>query len=357
MSFENMIVKRLIVHEVFQRRDDRQMVSPVLAEEVEQLGVEAMTAFRLRMTDALTGQSQSLKMDIVKYDAGSFLDIADGLVGSAETAFILGSKRIARKLAEDQLNRRIPGGMLIVFDGTVGPDSVPFLGVIKAETQAGFRRSGEGRARIVEFLQNIFLTPATRLYKIGIMLKDNVDVPRPSGWRAYVFDSNISVKNREAAAAYFYDAFLGCALPSDSAYETARFFDLTKEFVVRSPLDPEDKRSAISSLFTFVRDNRLPTFTADEFALQHLPPDIHDKYNEFLIRKKFTAKAVLRDTSQMRNRLARRRLKFGSDIELSASPEALADRVTIEAIEGKSIDGSAQTWTRIVLKERLSGEQ
>ena len=357
MSFENMIVNRLIVHEVFQRRDDRQIVPPLLADAIEHLNIEAMTAFRLRLTDALSGRSQSLQMDIIKHDPGSFLDIADGLIGSTEPDFIEGSKRIAHKLAGEQRDRRHPGGMLIVFEGTTGAAAIPFLGAIKAETQPGFRRSRQDGRRVVEFLNDIFLSPATRLYKIGMMLRDHPNSSRPTGWRAFVFDSNISVKDREAAAAYFYEGFLGCALPRDGAYETARFFDLTKEFVVSSPMEPEQKRSAIGSLFVFVRDNLLPTFTADDFATQHLPAAMHDPYGKFLDRKNFAKSAVVRDTSQMRNRLGRRRLKFGGDIELSASPEALANRVSIEPFESEGVDGQREQWTRIVVKERLSGEQ
>lgn len=54
-------------------------------------------------------------------------------------------------------------------------------------------------------------------------------------------------------------------------------------------------------------------------------------------------------------RLRRRRLKFGTDIELSASPDALKNKVTIEAIPGDSLVG--QDWTRITIRERLTGEQ
>lgn len=73
--------------------------------------------------------------------------------------------------------------------------------------------------------------------------------------------------------------------------------------------------------------------------------------------RKFTPNAVVRDTSQMGNRLRRRRLKFGTEIELSASPEALARKVEIGAIEGDEVDGHRPQWTRIIIREALTGEQ
>lgn len=363
MLFENLRVNRIAVHEVFKRNEDRTIHPPVFADALEVLSLEAMTAFRLRMTDALSGQSQSLKMRISKHDAGSFLGLAENLIGSNDDEFLAWSQGLANKLAEAQMARRIPGGMLIVFDGSVGAASVPFVGVIKAETQAGFRRSRNGERAIVEFLNNIFLTPATRLYKIGLMLQDDGAKPKPEGWRAFVFDSNISASNREAAAAYFYESFLGCVLPSDGPYETAKFFDLTKEYVRKADLPPERKRDLIDSLYVFVRDEQDPTFTVDQYGDRYLPPELRDGYGEFMRNRKFTPNAVMRDTSQMGRRLHRRRLKFGADIELSASPEALANKVTIEtvavpvAIDARVADGEPAIWTRITIREALTGEQ
>lgn len=357
MLFENLTVNRIVVHELFQRGDDRAIRPPVFADTLESLSPEAMGAFRLRMTEALSGQSQSLQMRIAKHGADSFLTLAESLMTAGDPEFLAGSKTVAVRLAEAQIARRIPGGMVVVFDGTVGTASVPFVGVIKAETQAGFRRSKDGDHNVVEFLQNIFLTPATRLYKVGLMLRDDAAATKPDGWRAFVFDSNISVSNREAAAAYFYDAFLGCALPSDGPYETAKFFDLTKEFVRKSDLDPDKKRDVIDSLYVFVRDEQDPTFTADQFGDRYLPQPLRDPYSEFMRGRKFTPNAVVRDTTQMGGRLRRRRLKFGGDIELSASPEALASKVTIEAIEGEATDGKKPQWTRITIRESLTGEQ
>lgn len=357
MIFENLTIGRVAVHEVYQRNEDRSIRAPAFADQLEDLGPEALTAFRLRMTDALSGQSQSLQMTIIKHDAGSFLASAESITGASDADFLSGSKVVANKLAEAQLARRIPGGMLVVFDGTVGAPAAPFVGVIKAETQAGFRRSRKDDRAVIEFLQNIFLTPATRLYKIGVMVQADTAVAKPDGWKAFVFDSNISLSNRESAAAYFYESFLGCALPSDGPYETARFFDLTKEFVRKADLDVEKRRDIIDSLYVFVRDEQEPTFTSNQFGDRFLPADLRDTYANFMDSKKFAATAVVRDISQMGNRLRRRRFKFGQDIELTVSPEALANRVSIESIDAQSSDGELAVWTRITIKQGLTSEQ
>jgi len=294
-------------------------------------------------------------MRIVQYGPGSFLEIAQNFKGTTDQEFLEDSKRITRKLAESQLARRIPGGMLIIFDGTVGVPDVPFVGVIKAETQPGFRRSRAGSRAVIEFLENIFLTPATRLYKIGLVVFDDFSKEPPNGRRAFVFDSNISASSREAAAAYFYETFLGYALPSDGRYETAKFFDLTKEFIRKSDLDAEKKRDMVDSLYVFTRNEKDPTFTARQFSDRYLRPDLQDKYVNFMERKNFTAGAVVRDISAISGKLRRRRLKFGDDIEFSATPEALNNSVKIESFSAE--DSSENTWTRITVMKPFIGEQ
>ena len=331
------------------------LLPPACADALETLDPEAIAAFRLRITEALS--SKGLQMRIAKYGTESFLGLAETMMKTSNDIFLSSSKVVATRLSESQLQRRIPGGMLIVLDGTVGVPPVPFIGVIKAEIQAGFRRSESNGRAVVEFLRNVFLTPATRLYKIGIMLRDNDSAPKPDGWRAFVFDSNISPSNREAAAAYFYDGFLGCELPGDGPYETMKFFDLTKEFVRATDLDGEKKRDVIDSLHVFVRDEQAVTFTADEFGERYLPLELRDDFLGFLEAKRFTPNAVVRDTSQMGNRLRRRRFKFGKDVELLASAEALRQKVTIEPIDGETVDGETPIWTKIIIRQAMTGEQ
>lgn len=307
---KNLQIKRIAVHEVFQRGEDGAIVPPQYGDRLEELSAEARTAFQVRMTDALSAQRQSLKMDIVKHDAGSCLSIAEKILGSSDDDFMTASNSLADKLAEAQISRRIPGGMVVVFDGTVGADNHPLTGVIKAETQAGFRRSVTDRGAAVEFLKDIFLTPATRLYKVGLFVENDKGSRRPNNYSAYVFDSNITANNRESAARYFFEGFLGCALPKDGAYYTAKFFDITKEFIKKSDIDVDSKRSITDSLYVYIRDEKSDTFTVDEFSDRYLPTEMRDIYSSYLERSGVPMQAIVRDASEMGTRLRRRVLTF-----------------------------------------------
>jgi hypothetical protein len=354
LIFENLLIKRVAVHEVYKRTDDRKIVAPTFAESLETLDHEAMRALRQRSTEALAGKS--IPMRVAKSGADSFVATAHAMLKADDQTFLDASKLLANRLAEAQLQRSLPGGMLIVFDGTVGAPAAPFIGVIKAETQAAFRRTQASGKQFVEFFKDVFLTPAARLYKIGIMVRTDEEAVTPNGWSAHVFDRNIATSNREAAAAYFYDNFLGCEFVGDGPYETMRFFNLTKEFIRESSIDLDKKRDVLDSLYVFVRDVQEPTFTASEFGEQFLPLETRDEYLGYLEHKHFTTNAVVRDISLVKTRLRRRKISFGNDVELLASPEALQQKVSITPIEGTPVDGQVPMWTEIIIRQAVTGQ-
>lgn len=78
-------------------------------------------------------------------------------------AFPAGSKDFAHDLTEAQTNPRWPG-VLIVVSGKVGAPSKPFIAVIKAETDKGFRVVEED-GKISLHLQAPILDRATQANK------------------------------------------------------------------------------------------------------------------------------------------------------------------------------------------------
>ncbi len=341
---DNLRVNDIVVHEVFQRGQDRRMLKPEFGTRLEHLSPEAMTAFRLRITDALSAKSKAIEMRIIRSGSGSFHGDAEVLVTCTTLEdFMVQSQRIPTRLSEAQTSQTIPGGIVIVFRGLTGTDNLPFVGAIKAEIQAGFRRKRDGASIITEFVNDLFLTQATRLYKIGFMVAPTTRQADATGWRAIVFDHKIVSSNREAAAIYFYESFLGCGFMEDSAYETARFFNLTQDFAKRRIADRQTRHDVQDALYTYIKNDQAPTFTIDEFADRHVPLDIRGSYHEFMVSNKFPERAVCRNTVELTTRLKRRKFKYGTDIEFSASPEAIADgRVTIDTVPSTSSSGGTE---------------
>jgi 37-kD nucleoid-associated bacterial protein len=355
---ENLNIGRIAIHEVFQREDDRKPIPPVYADQLENWPDKAITAFKARITEALSAQAKSIEMQIVQCDERSH--VANARAATDDAKFLALSCETTDRLVAAQLHRNIPGGILVIFDGTVGAQNHSFLGAIKAETQPGFRRHEDAKKRIItELLSDVFLTPATRLYKIAMFVCQWKAPKLPDGWRAFIFDSNISPTHRESAAQYFYETFLGCILPEDGAYETSRFFDLTKEFVRNTSLSGPIKRKLVDALYTFVQAETAKTFTANEFAEKYLPVDLRDPFNRFVDAKQFPMRAVVRDTSQMTSKLKRRRFRFGSDIEFSTTPEALNNKtVILKTGKAKDFGGEGtEQWTQITIKQPMTDER
>lgn len=357
LLIENLQVGRIVMHEIFRRGEDRQKVPPSYGTELERLSDLAIGQFRARITDALSARSKSMEMRIVRQGQGSVVEAAGGLLASQDDEFLQRSKEIADLLAEAQMARSYPGGMVLVFDGTFGAPEQKFLGIIKAETQSGFRRSKSAEAMVTEFLENIFLTPATRLFKVAFLVQPDA-VQADASWRALVFDSNITASHREGAAQYFYEAFLGCTFPENGKYETVKFYDLTREFVRQAQISPEAKRDLGDALYTFVKTEQSPTFTAQEFSESYLPLELRDPFSRFLNAKQFPDRAVVRDTSDMGARLRRRRFKFGADIELMASPQALQEgTATINEGPATVFGGDGEeVWTQITIKRPMTDQ-
>lgn len=192
------------------------------------------------------------------------------------------------------------------------------------------------------------MTRATRLYKIGFMTCPVGQQEIDSRWKCIIFDHAIVANNREAAANYFYEGFLGCGFPEDSAYETARFFNLTKEFAQKPIVDRDTRHDLMDSLYTYVKNDQAPSFTVSEFTERHVPGQFQDKYQSFMDGRNFPGRAVQRNTEDIKGKLRRRRFRYGGDIEFSAPPEAMAaGLVKIDTLPPTEEGGSEITQVTI----------
>ncbi len=355
MALENLIVQRVVLHEVYKRRHDGALIEPRYGDQLVDLPSEAMDVFKERVVDALGTTSQSVEMEIAEAGAESAVAIASSLLGKPDDAFVTDSAKYADKLAAAQVPKNLPGGILVVFNGTVTAASHPFVAVIKAEKQSGFRERGTS----LQFLKDLFLTPASKLYKIGFFVREGAARQRlPEGWRAFVYDSHMTTANRDGAAKYFFEVFLGCRIPENSAYLTRAFFEYTREFIRQLPVEPELKDDLLTSLYTYLKVDQTPTVQVSSFSTAYLPTATQDDYQAFMQTKHFPLTAVSKDTADIKGQLRKRRVQFPGSIELTAPPESFQDLITIEAIppEGAA-RGQPNQWTRITIKDRIRNQE
>lgn len=303
-----------------------------------------------------------MELDIAQSGVGSSIVIAKGLIDADDALFVQRSRAAADKLTDAQTRRDLPGGVLVVFSGTAGHPAKRIIGMIKAETHNGFTRQvGDGGAISLQFLKDLLLTPQTKLYKIGVFWEQDADVaePLPAGWKAFVYDDQISASNKLTAAQYFYEGFLGCRFPETSARRTREFHDYTKEFIQSLDWPEEQKIDLHNALVTYLKVDQSATVQVSAFAQSYLPDaEMQDAYRQYMEGREFPEGAVAKDLAEVSTALRYRKVTFSGDVKIIAPADKFEDLVRMRMIDGEP-DGHGQIpkWTEVIIRDRIRTQE
>lgn len=359
MDLQNLTVNRVVLHEVHKRGNDRGRVAPTYGTALEALSGRALDAFRDRVVQAMARTDRCVQMDIL--EGCPMLPILETVLAAGTDAqFVDETRVIADALTDAQLRRDIPGGVVVVFTGTVGAEFSRFFAVIKAETHNGFMRERDANGRLgLKFLDSLLLTPQTKLYKIGMYIEAAPDADDEGRWHAFLYDDGMTAKDRYGAAQYFYEGFLGLDYMKSSARDTKVFYDLTKSFIQTMELPEEDKVTMHNALVTYLKGAVAPTVNVRTFADAYFDGEgAHDAYTQHMYSKGFPNTAVHKDLSHLQGSLRTRRLTFRSKVQVSGPAEAFEQFVQIQALEGDpQPDGSRARWTRITIKDQIAKQE
>lgn len=364
--FQNLTINRIIIHEIHRRNDDRSLRDPNYGNQLIQLDVEAQNALQLRITDALGESSHGIEMKIERTTVGSLWNLASDIVrvGGNNEEFIQLSQIVTANLAAAQTSKGVPGGIVVVIDGSCGHPSRRFMCVIKAEPHAGFIKREEEGQLLLKYLKDLILTPQSKLYKIGAFVNLDPTVPvtlelPAGGWKAFLFDDLATRGNRLGAAQYFYETFLGLAFPTDSAFQTKQFHTLTKDFIRKANVDEEVKSGLLNALNTYLKVDNSATVQVAAFAQAYIPvPELQDAYAQHMQRNNFPQHAVHKDLTEVASALRQRKIMFGHNIKLIAPPEDFEGYVRMKTIDGEpTADGQVPKWTQIIIRDRIMDQE
>ena len=169
----------------------------------------------------------------------------------------------------------------------------------------------------------------------------------------------MSKTNKENAAIYFYDGFLGCSFPKDAAHETKKFFEYSKEFIFKySSFSDEEKYAHYADLQSYLR-SPTQTIQVSEFAQRYIErPEDKDAYSNFMREKNFSTNSIHKDTINIKEHLKVRKLRFTSSIKLYGPSDKMDNLVTFEKISGpRDMYGNTPEWTKIIIRDKLSGTE
>ena len=348
----NLNINKIIVHHVFKRNEDRAIVTPRFSNDFTDLDPVGIATLQERVTEALGNDSYCIEMTIEKDSAGSVYDLCNKMIDADDSVFKKTSKELATNLANAQSTRRIPGGILVVFSGTVGPNDSKYIGIIKAELHEGFSLLEKPRKLLIEFISNLLLTPQQKLYKIAMLIlkgsNSTAEIRTPADFEVLVYDHNMTRAETRQAALYFYDQFLGCTFSPSAKKLTSDFYVYTKQFINSLPHSNETKVDLNTSLYTYLKVAQSNVVDAAEYANNYFPVEIRDDYLHHLKDKSFPLNAIPKDITYLKYKLQRRNLKFTSDVKINAPAERFSELVKIQ-----SSDGDA---TNVVIKGRLERE-
>lgn len=350
MPLENLNVARVCLHEVYKRTDDRNVVPPSFATGLLDLDDRGLAAFEARVVAAFRSGAKCMEMTINEIDETSVAARGVAMVGVSDNQFVRRSRAFAEMLASAQTSRQYPGGLVVVFDGTVGNPATRFFGIMKAEMHEGFVKRADMQAT---FVDSLFLSPKTKLYKIGLFVANDVRVrDLPDGWTATVYDAQLTAVQRDSAALYFHESFLGLTVPENSAQQTKIFFQKTKEFIAEAAIDEDQRVGLHNSLYTYLKHDRSPTIQVSRFADAYMPDDVAMDYQRYMRRERFPVGAVQKDLTEISGRLRTRRLRFANRITLTGPADAINEFVSVEEIRGER----GASWTRITVRSQLESQ-
>lgn len=352
MPLENVTIGRICLHEVHRRPEEGPQLRPSYGQGLLQLNADAMTAFRSRVVAAFKTNAQCMEMSIREHGPGSVIEHGTALVNVQAPEFVRHSRTFADALTSAQGSRQIPGGLMVVFDGTLGNPATSFFGLMKAELHEGFIKTDNLQA---QFVNDLFLSPKTKLYKIGLFISDGA-VPRPNlpeGWRSVVYDSAMTAAQRDNAATYFYSTFLGLDIPQNAAQQVKKFFEHTKAFIKGTNLAENEKVDLYNGLYSYLKLDRGNTIQTSRFAQTYMEGDLADDYLQHMRQLRFPAGAIAKDITELAGVLRWRKLRFPRAITLSGPPDAIRDLVMVETVEGEE----GASWTQVTIRGELQSQE
>lgn len=337
--FANLRIQRIVIHEIFKRNLDGTMPHPRYNESLTILDQMGLQTLQNRIVNALGDNSHSIEMDVINSDSTSCFQLGASILTSTDPEFVDISKRMSYKLAETQDSRNIPGGIVLIFSGTTGPNNNAMWGIIKAEVQEGFVKENASDALLLRYITDLLLTPQQRLYKLGVFIEIGQTPSNGSGrltddFKNFIYDHNMTRNETQHAAYYFYRDFLGCNYSPTNKKLTSDFYYETKNFIKTSDLSEEDKGELNTALFAYMKVSQEQIIHVEGFADEFLPTEeIKHEYISHMESKSFPSHAIGKDLTYIRNKLKQRKVTFTTNVKIIAPADDFNKLVQIEPNE------------------------
>jgi hypothetical protein len=364
MHLLNFTIDKIIIHQIYRKDDEGNRVPPTQSNSYTKFDSAAMNEFKTRVRDALGVKSSAVKMEVFNNDDSGLPVLVDNMIDQDEDTFAVSSYDIAQKLTEAQNSKSMPGGIVVIFSGRDGIEKKKFLGIIKAEIHSAYQKMVNPKTKEIslKFVKEVLLTPGTRLYKTAAFFEnpeyDKSSADLKDKWTVMVSDHQMSSTSWKAAAHYFYSDFLGCGYPESSARTTKLFYDSAKSFITDLEISQVEKNDLYNALNIHLKVKKSGTISLSGFAEEYFEEKYHDDFTGYMEGAGLPATDFVKDTAYVEKELKQRRVKFTSNVRVVGPTDAFNDLVKIEEIKSDPDQPeTSETWTKIIIKDRISKQE
>lgn len=227
-----------------------------------------------------------------------------------------------------------PPGLLLVADGTLDGSAVLVIAKLEHERGARAQQTKNAEGKLIygmEFLQDLFFTTGSRVYKVAIFPVTTVAKGSFAG----------SVVDRQSpgygVAEYFIGEFLGCAFAQRSDVLTETFHNAAQSFIDSVPAPATKARYQVALLSEMMSNKG--DLSVSRFAQDYLDTDDRDAFAAHMTQKSVSMGSVPKDVTLVKSHLRRVQLEFAGDTWLLAPPRELEEGGSIsisEVGDGKS---------------------
>ncbi|MCD4487424.1 nucleoid-associated protein, partial [Chromobacterium vaccinii] len=260
-------IDKVVIHTIKKRTEEKKWQHPGYGSKILTLPATAVTAFEIRLTEALSNNSHGTEVSIIKDHSDSLLAVSAKMMhAKTDEAFLEESKLASEKLAQAQEKKDLAASKLLIVTGKTGKSRNRYLALIKAEYQDGFTETKQG----IEHLTELFLTQAQKLYKIGFFVETvsyNIEKEglKKDNYNAFIFDHQMNETQDKSPAHYFYNIFLGTDTITSDKSLTKKFYEETVTYINSAPIEQNVKVELLEALRVELR-NKNGTILIQGFA-------------------------------------------------------------------------------------------
>ena len=281
-----------------------------------------------KLKKALRNHARPITED-VSIKAKAAQEIRDYLLADeAARDLVATSKQLASWLHLEQPGVA-PQGIVLVAD--LDWAGGPGLLLAKLDRETGMRtgtftKDAQGRTvPTVQYLDDLFVTDGTKVFKIAIFPASGIKGGRLSG---QIVD--VQVRGHEAAH-YFLNDYLGCNFSQRAEEVTELFSDAATAIINSTTIPDAEKRARYTVALSAELQSQSKDLNVTSFALNHLDPEDRSAFIAEMQSKGVPAGPIKKNTALIESRLKRVQIETAHDVFIMAPPSRLEDgTVTVQ---------------------------